>query len=194
MPEGFQSLKLQCGHTHVHYSQKKTDECAMACAAMVIAMKRGKYVPTAQLRNTSQQSDGLYYRPSASDAGAKVNDPVQWQLAMMMRQRFKGHTGGDAGTGIVNLKNVLAHYNVPSTRVSSNVHTAIQNADLAVAMVSWNGGGAHFIVVHGSYKGHYCILDPGSGHKITRTCRVGATTYSPSPGSTGRFTDCLVVS
>ncbi len=193
MPEGFQTLKLECGHTHVHYSQKKTDECAIACAAMVIAMKRARYVPTAQLRQGSQDEGGLYYRPSASDIGAKVGNSAHSDMAMIMRQGIKGHTGGDAGTGVINLKGVLKGFNVESTRHFANVPDAIANAGMAIAFVSWDAGGAHFIVIHGSHNGHYCILDPGTNHKVIRTCEVGALTYSPSPGSTGRFTDCLVI-
>jgi hypothetical protein len=197
MPEGFHSFRLECGHVHVHCRQRKTDECAIACAAMVIAMKKARYVDLDTLRQTSQALGGLYYRPSARDAGARVDNPVQRQLAMIMQHAVKGYVGEDAGTGIINVKAILQQYGVSGNQhendVAGRIDAAAASNGMAIAFVAWNSGGAHFIVVHGSHENKYCILDPGTDHSVIRTCNAGSTHYSAPYGSIGRFDNCLII-
>jgi hypothetical protein len=164
---------------------------------MVIAMKKARYVDLDTLRQTSQALGGLYYRPSARDAGARVDNPVQRQLAMIMQHAVKGYVGEDAGTGIINVKAILQQYGVSGNQhendVAGRIDAAAASNGMAIAFVAWNSGGAHFIVVHGSHENKYCILDPGTDHSVIRTCNAGSTHYSAPYGSIGRFDNCLII-
>jgi len=193
MPAGYTTLRLACGHVHVLCTQSKTDECGEACAGMVIATKKSRYVDLATLRTVSQSHGGLYYRPGAKDAGAPVGDSRYAAMATLLR---KG-AAPDVGTGLGNLVEVLQEYGVTSVEhrggAALKVKAAAKAGQMAIAQVEWGGGGSHFIVVHGQAGDKYCILDPGS-NTLVQTEAVGSTTYTAPYGLTGLYIACAVVS
>ena len=188
----YSTYRLDCGHVHVVCVQSKTDECAEACAGMVIAMTKARFVDLATLRATSQAVGGAEYRPSPKDAGAKVKDPRYAALASVLM----AGKGSEAGTGGGNLVDILRSFGVASTRHRGSVATTIKDAAATgkpvIAGVSWSGGGGHFIVIHGSSKQKYCVLDPGH-EGVVNTTPVGSVSYMSPYGSTGVFDECIVL-
>ncbi|MCB2147261.1 MAG: hypothetical protein KQI81_12355 [Deltaproteobacteria bacterium] len=197
MPEGYRSYKLECGHTHVWCKQRKTDECGMACCGMIIAMKKGKYTALSTLRQQSQMLGGLYYKPSTEDARAPVNDPRYAAMAAI----FMRNKQSEAGTGGSNVAKLLKHsygldtsYRYDRDEAPGKIRQAVAAGKMLIAGVSWPTGGGHFIVVHNSYKGKYCILDPGADDMgLIRTTNVGSSRYYPPGGGYGIFDEWIVV-
>jgi len=185
--------------------QRKTDECGMACAGMIIAMKKGSFVDLAQLRNDSQNLGGLCYRPSAKDAGAQVSDPKQALLAAAITQKLAAKASslgqGYAGTGIGNVNKLVTSHSVATKCENENqIDFATAAARISqyagegkplIAGVAWNDGGGHFIVVHGISNGKYCILDPGHQGVVQSVAR-GSGLYNAPYGSNGRFDSYVV--
>jgi hypothetical protein len=194
----YSTYRLACGHVHVLCLQRKTDECGMACSGMIIAMKKGVFTPLSQLRNESQNLGGLSYRPSPEDAGAQVKDPRQALIAAAIKQRLGG---GYAGTGIDNVNSLITSHNVATkcenenqidmATAASSIHQYASQGKPLVAGVLWNGGGGHFIVVHGISKGKYCILDPGHTGVVQSTVS-GSGVYTAPYGASGKFDSYVV--
>jgi hypothetical protein len=194
----YSSYRLDCGHVHVLCLQRKTDECGMACSGMIIAMTKAVFTPLSQLRSESQNLGGMCYRPSPEDAGAQVKDPRQ---ALMAAAFAEGLKGGYAGTGINNVNKLITSHNVATKCENENqidfataagrIQQYASQGKPLVAGVAWNGGGGHFIVVHGVSKGKYCILDPGH-NGVVQTTASGSALYNAPYGSNGKFDSYIV--
>jgi len=169
----------------------------MACCGMIVAMKKGRYVELSTLRQQSQRLGGLYYKPSTQDAGAKVNDPRYSAMAAI----FMSGKQSDAGTGGSNVAKLLkdsyglnTSYGYNENKAPGKIRQAVAAGKMLIAGVSWPGGGGHFIVVHNSYKGKYCILDPGADSMgLVQTTNIGSSRYYPPGGGYGIFDEWIII-
>jgi hypothetical protein len=203
MPDNYTSIRVG-NDVYVHCKQDKTDECTICCAGMIIARKKGRFVPRAELRALSQGvgPEGSGYRPSAKDAGAPVSNPAAAALANIMIAK-QGPSG--AGTiAVQNLPAILSHYSLATdagggdgAAVAAKLRAAVTQGQIASASVFWDGGGGHSIVVAGKTKikgtDYYIILDPGTDAQLVTTTPVGATQYNAPYGGSGRFGQWIIV-
>jgi hypothetical protein len=192
---GWETLTCTLGHTHEVYRQEKTDECAIACAAMVVQRLNGDKPSLSDLRSHSQDHTGGY-RPSTRDAGTLLAVPtaqkgVAQQMASIMRGRFGG---GHIGTMTVdNLPALLAAspYFLTAVAESKQNGTAIRNVLKTVSAsrkfvirINWDdGSGGHAILVDACKRNlfsadQFCICDPGAG-VVVATLKPDAAPHLP---------------
>jgi len=203
MPDNYTSIRIG-NEVYVHCKQDKTDECTICCAGMLIARKKGRFVPRSELRALSQNvgPEGSGYRPSAQDAGAPVSNPAAAKLASIMVAKQ-----GPSGAGTVSVKNLpamLANYSLQTdagtgdgSAVAAKLRDAVARGRIASVGVSWSGGGGHSIVIAGTTKVKgtdcYIILDPGTDAELVTNTPVGATHYRAPYGGVGEFDEWIIV-
>jgi hypothetical protein len=174
----WKTIQCSLGHNHRVYVQKKTDECAIACAAMVIERLRNIEVSVADLRQASQAHSGGY-RPSAKDAGTTLALEKQKKGHMDYMAAIMVHALGSEGSGTVTVANLpgllnSASYNltaVPETKLNgADVRTALKNVSNVrkyVVDLRWDGStNQHAVMVdrrtpHAFSSDEFCICDPG---------------------------------
>ena len=203
MPDNYTSIRVG-DDVYVHCKQDKTDECTICCAGMIVARKKGRFVPRAELRALSQNVGPADsgYRPSAKDAGAPISDARYRAMANIMVGKL-----GTPGVGTAasqNLPAMLRSYGLTTDAgdgdgptVAAKLRDAVSRGRIASASVRWNGGGGHSIVIGGKTKikgnEHYIILDPGHEPELVTTTVVGATQYKAPYGGVGTFSRWIVV-
>ena len=113
-PGEWHTVVCALGHSHEVYIQKKTDECAVCCAAMVInRLAEGHPKPDlSELRQSSQKYSGGYH-PSEIDAGATRGDPRSLNARIdardLAKQGFESQPHGNVSPQIRAKQNLLAN-------------------------------------------------------------------------------------
>jgi hypothetical protein len=174
---GWETITCAKGHSHEVYKQVKDEECAIACAAMIIYRKNGTKVDLTNLRQESQDHTGGY-RPSVKDSGAlRGRNVAQLGVATQMANIMTGHLGsGHTGTiTLDNLPDLLQNYNITANPKTGLNGTAIRN-DLKNAIpqspyvirIRWPNGTGHAVLVdsrtpHTFSPDEFCICDPAQG-------------------------------
>jgi hypothetical protein len=126
-PGQWHTVICPLGHTHEVYIQKKTDECAISCAAMVInRVAAGHPKPDpADLRLSSQDFSGGY-KPSPEDAGARMGEKSTLKARLKQESQVKrglsGPTTGPVSPKIRLMQQSLAHtYRGAGTTTAENL-------------------------------------------------------------------------
>lgn len=191
----WENVQCALNHTHRVYIQAKTDECAIACAAMVLQRLGHGEVDLADLRQASQDHKGGY-RPSTQDAGAKLDAKslgVRSAMANIMTGHFGGGTIGTlTGENLPELLQAqgVSHAVAVSATDGDNLRSTLKNASnsrLYVLRVAWDAGGGHAVLVDrhtsrfGAGRDQFCVCDPGQGVVVVTFSKVSA----PPAGSSG---------
>jgi hypothetical protein len=106
------TVTCSLNHEHRVYLQEKTDECAIACAAMALQRKGKGELSLDQLRQESQDHSGGY-RPSTRDAQAHMDQTTLVQrslLANIMTSHLgSGRIGTQTGNNLPELLGLVLH-------------------------------------------------------------------------------------
>lgn len=187
-------VKDSDGKWHSIVDQAKGSSCGPTCVRMVCKMATGKEVGEELVRKLVETDEGAatVSTITSEKGGGATSGSHNWGA-----HGGWGQAGGGAGSYSANLANVLKGLGLSKARVDTGtVGTALNNTTQkrpGIAIVSWTGGGAHFIVVAGKVSsGNYLILDPVYGLKYAAPGGASLQ-YLPEAGVTGTFLDWTVL-